>query len=469
MRIARVLVNVRRGAALAALLLLAHPALLSAVDPLKLPPRPVAILMLSAVAVNPATVTGGTQVGGTVTLTQPAPAGGVTVTLQSSNPGVAAVPGSVVIQPGVTSATFLVSTQPVATNPNVVPGTVSVSISGRIGSSTPKTATLTVLPPALLSLTLNPASVAGGVGSTGNLSISGPAPSGGYVITLSSQNAAAAVPASVTVPAKANAAAFPVTTKAVSANTAVPIVAARGVFSTKTATLTVQPPGVASLSFSNSFIDAQYPTDGGYPITGKVKLTAPAPSGGATVELRVTPYWVATPTYPCFPSPTLPATVQIPGGDTQRTFTINTYPGSTSFDVPGGNPYEETAGFKVHASFGGTSISELIGIRTARVVSLSVALASVKGGTSVQGTATLTAPAPALPESCANWVRLTSSNPLVAQVPATVAIPTGADRVTFPITTSAVPQQTTVTIFAYPSKGSGGQGAKQATLTVKPN
>jgi len=113
MRTVRVLVNARLGAALAALLVLAHPGMLSAVDPLKLPPRPVAILMLSAVAVNPATVTGGTQVGGTVTLTRPAPAGGATVTLQSSNPGVAAVPlGGVVVQPGATSSTFVVLTKP---------------------------------------------------------------------------------------------------------------------------------------------------------------------------------------------------------------------------------------------------------------------------------------------------------------------------------------------------------------------
>lgn len=460
------LVNGRRAAALVAALVLAHPAVLSAVDPLKLSPPAVAILFLSAVAVNPSSVTGGAQVGGTVTLSRSAPAGGVTVTLQSSNLGVAGVASSVVVQAGATSATFVVSTQPVATNPNVVPGTVSVSISGRIGSSAPKTATLTVLPPALVSLTLNPASVAGGVGSTGNVSISGPAPSGGYVITLSSQNPAATVPASVTVPAKANAATFPVTTKSVSANTAVPIVAARGIFSTKTSTLTVQPPGVASLSFNNSFIDAQSPTPGGYPITGTVRLTAPAPSGGAAVELRITPYWVATPTYPCFPSPTLPATVQIPGGGTAATFTINTYPGPTSFDLPGGNTYEVTAGFKVHASFGGTSVSENFSVGTNRVVSLSVAPASVKGGTPAQGTATLTAPAPALPESCKNWVRLTSSNSLVAQVPATVAIPTGKSQVTFTITTSAVPQQTPVTIFASPY---GGGGAKQATLTVKPN
>lgn len=425
--------------------------------------QPVAIPILSAVALNLATVLGGTQVGGTVTLIQPAPGGGVTVTLQSSNLDVAAVPGFVVVQPGAMSATFVLSTQAVATNPNVVPGTVSVTISARIGNATPKTSTLTVLPPALVSLALNPASVAGGVGSTGTVSINGPAPSGGYAITLSSQNPAATVPASVTVPKGANAASFSVTTKAVSANTAVPIVAARGVFSTKTATLAVLPPGVASVSLSNSFIDDHVPTEPGYPIAGKVKLTAPAPSGGATVELRVTPNFGTVPAFPCFPTPTLPATVQIPGGDTQRTFAVDSYPGSINFSL-GGGQYHPAGPFKIHASFGGTWVSANFAVRTNRVVSLSVVPASVKGGTPVQGTATLNAPGPALPESCASSVRLTSSNSLVAQVPAPVAIPQGAMQVTFTITTSAVAQQTTVTITAGP-----GYGDKQASLILKPN
>jgi hypothetical protein len=470
MGIGRGLVTSRLTFALVAVLVLAHPAMLSAVEPLKSPPLLTKIPILSAVAVNPATVIGGTQqVAASVTLLQPAPASGATVTLQSSNPGVVAVPASVVVQPGATSATFVVLTRPVATNPNVVPGTVSVAVSGRIGGAPPKTAILTVLPPALLSLTLDPASVTGGVGSAGSVTISGPAPAGGYVITLSSQNQAATVPSSVTVLAGANSATFPVTTRSVSTPTAGAIIAARGVFSTKTAMLTVQPPGVASVTLSNSFINNQYPTDGGYPINGEVKLTAPAPPGGATVQLHVTPTHATTPTYPCFPSPTFPATLQIPAGGTKKSFTIGTSAGSTSFTWAGNVPYTETANFDFHASFGGTTASKQTSIRTNRVVSLSVASASVKGGSSVQGTATLMDEAPPLPASCANVVRLASSNPLVAQVPATVAIPTGQKQIIFPITTSSVPQPIQVTILAYPSYGSGGNGAKEVTLTVKPN
>jgi hypothetical protein len=448
MRIARVLATTLWGVTVGALFLFARSSVVTAVDPLKIPLRPVAIPILSAVTVNPATVMGGTQVGGTVTLIQPASAG-VTVTLQSSNPGVAPVPGSVTVQPGATSATFVVTTQPVATNPNVVPGTVSVTIAGRIGSATPKTATLTVLPPALVSLTLNPASVAGGVTSAGNTAISGPAPAGGYVITLASQNPAATVPPSVTVPSGANAATFTVTTKPVSAHTAVPIVASRGVFSTKTATLTVQPPTVAALSFSPEWFT------GGYATTGAVNLTGPAPSGGANVELRVT-----SPTFSCWPNPTLPASVQVPSGSTAVTFTLNTSPGPTS--------YTSVHAFDMKASFAGKSVSGRVQLMATRVGSLVVAPTNVKGGTPLQGTVglTTTAPASGFPPTCTNLVTLTSSNPLVAQVPATVQIPPGSNQVTFTITTSAVAQQTTVTITANP----GYLGSNpQATLTVKPN
>ena len=66
--------------------------------------------LVSAVTLNPSSVLGGTQVGGTVLLIHPAPAGGVTVKLQSSNPTVAAAPSGVVVQPGTTSATFVVQT-----------------------------------------------------------------------------------------------------------------------------------------------------------------------------------------------------------------------------------------------------------------------------------------------------------------------------------------------------------------------
>src|SRR5205085_9104003 len=85
--------------------------------------------------------------------------------------------------------------------------------------------TLTLNPP-LVGVTVNPAVVVGGVGSTGTVTLGAAPPAGGAVVTLASSNLnAATVPASVTVAAGATIATFAVTTKAVTAATAVTLTA----------------------------------------------------------------------------------------------------------------------------------------------------------------------------------------------------------------------------------------------------
>jgi hypothetical protein len=92
----------------------------------------------------------------------------------------------------------------------------------------------------LSSLTLNPTAVKGGMPSQGTVTLSGPAPDGGVVVTLASNKKAAAVPASVTVPMGATSAHFPVNTKAVLMRNIVTISASyAGVI--KTAKLTLAP------------------------------------------------------------------------------------------------------------------------------------------------------------------------------------------------------------------------------------
>src|SRR5205807_1420725 len=94
----------------------------------------------------------------------------------------------------------------------------------------------------LSTLSLNPTTVTGGDSSTGTVTLSGPAPSGGAQVALSSSDTSVAtVPSSVTVADGATSATFTVRTSAVSASTTVTISATfAGV--TKTASLTVNPP-----------------------------------------------------------------------------------------------------------------------------------------------------------------------------------------------------------------------------------
>lgn len=93
--------------------------------------------------------------------------------------------------------------------------------------------------PSLSSLTLNPSTVMGGSSSLGTVGLSGPAPTGGALVTLASSNGAiAVVPPGVTVAAGATSASFTVTTNRVTATTSVAISGVCGGV-TKTALLTV--------------------------------------------------------------------------------------------------------------------------------------------------------------------------------------------------------------------------------------
>jgi len=95
--------------------------------------------------------------------------------------------------------------------------------------------------PTLSSLAVSPTSVKGGSPSTGTVTLSGPASSGGAVVSLSSDNTAAAtVPASVTVAYGETSATFTVNTSAVTTSTPATISASYA-GATKTTSLTVTP------------------------------------------------------------------------------------------------------------------------------------------------------------------------------------------------------------------------------------
>jgi hypothetical protein len=151
-------------------------------------------------------VTGGNGVTGTVTLTAPAPAGGLVVNLASSNPLVQ-VAGNVTVPAGQTSATFSVTT-------NVVSSLLSAAISASVGGCAGASVSLTVNPIAvsLEGLSLSVGSITGGQSLTGTVMLSGPAPAGGATVNLSVNNPLVSVPATVTVPAGQTSATFAVTT-----------------------------------------------------------------------------------------------------------------------------------------------------------------------------------------------------------------------------------------------------------------
>ena len=380
---------------------------------------------LSSVTVNPASVTGGSPSTGTVTLSGAVPSGGATVTLSSNNTA-ATVPSSVTVSAGSSSATFPITTVAVA-------GNTPVTITGNYNNGT-QTATLTLTPatPSLSSVTVNPTSVTGGSPSTGTVTLSGAAPSGGATVTLSSNNTAATVPSSVTVSAGSSSATFPITTVAVAGNTPVTITGNYN-SGTQTATLTLTP---ATPSLSSVTVNPTSVT-GGSPSTGTVTLSGAAPSGGATVTLSSNNT-----------AATVPSSVTVSAGSSSTTFPI------TTVAVAGNTPVTITGNYN-----SGTQTATLtLTPATPSLSSVTVNPTSVTGGSPSTGTVTLSGAAP----SGGATVTLSSNN-TAATVPSSVTVSAGSSSATFPITTVAVAGNTPVTIT-----GNYNSGTQTATLTLTP-
>jgi hypothetical protein len=159
---------------------------------------------VQAVAVSPAVVAGGQSATLTVRLTAPAPAGGVQVAL-SSDASQASLPATVLVPAGQSSASVQVATSPVAQR---VRATLTAALNGSQTS-----ATLTVNPPAPVSLTLSPSAVPGGQSATATVFLNASAPPEGLWVRISNSNPNRVwTPGSVYVPAGARTVRFTVYT-----------------------------------------------------------------------------------------------------------------------------------------------------------------------------------------------------------------------------------------------------------------
>jgi trimeric autotransporter adhesin len=236
--------------------------------------------VLQSFTLTPSTVIGGATSTGTVTLTGPAPAGGAAVAISLNGGGVVTPINEIDIPAGSNTASVSFTTHPVASS-------TSVTITAAYGGVS-KSATLTILAEALASLVCNPTSVVGGSPSTCKATLTGPAASGGLVVTLSSSSPTlASVPANVTVPAGQTTTNFTMTTKPVTNLTSVTVSASSGGV-TKTATVTLSPAALSQLLVGGlgSYSLGSPPPDPGLIVAGFVALDGPAPSGGADVVLN---------------------------------------------------------------------------------------------------------------------------------------------------------------------------------------
>jgi chitodextrinase len=216
---------------------------------------PVITAPVNSLALNPQDLIGGSPSTGTITLAASSTSG-TTFTLTSNQTSAASVPPSVTVPAGQTTVSFPIST-------SVVTSDTPLLITA---ASTGLTLTNTLVPVAVLGdLLVNPGAVTAGSSATGTIYLNENAPKGGIVVAMATNNGAASVTASVTVPAGSSTVSFPITTSAVTSNTSVTIDASyAGALVTATLTVNVAPPvisGVTAVNITMSGATITWTTD----------------------------------------------------------------------------------------------------------------------------------------------------------------------------------------------------------------
>jgi hypothetical protein len=257
-------------------------------------------------------VTGGQSSIGQIDLSGLSRVGGPTITITSSHPDI--VPPSTVNAPA--SEQLLGFQVPIATKAPAADTDVKLTATdGRYNW----TATLTVRvpppPPVLSGVSVNPGTVVGGNPSTGTVTLSAQQ-SGATTIALSTAAPAnvATLPLSVTVPAGATTATFPISTFAVTETFNMNVFADLAGSPGRQALLMITagatpppPPALSTLSVNPTSLV------GGASSIGTVTLSTAAPAGGATITLSENSTAI-----------TVPASVSVPAGATSATFTLTT-------------------------------------------------------------------------------------------------------------------------------------------------
>jgi hypothetical protein len=367
---------------------------------------------LQSATVTPASVTGGQGSTLRVSLSGPAGAGGLQVTLASSNGAVSGVPASTLIPEGSASVDIPLATTAVASLTTV---TFTATLAG-----INKQAALTVNPPAatLQSAAFLSSTVIGGQAATLRISLSAAAGSGGVTVTLASGNTnAATIAGSVQIPSGSASADVPVTTKTVGSATQVIFTAGLG-STTRQATLTVNPPISVTLGSTALALSS---VTGGTNTTLQISLSQAATSN-TTVSLSSSNPGAAS----------VPGSVSVPAGSSSVQAAVTTSPVGSVTQVV------------ITATLGSVSRQSTLTVNPPALSAVTVSPGAVQGGAPATGTVTLSARAP----SAGVMVTLASGNTAAATVPGSVQIPGGQTSATFAVTTKTVSAATTVNIAA---------------------
>jgi hypothetical protein len=274
---------------------------------------------LSSLTLASPSVPAGGTVTGTVRLTSLAPAGGAVVTLGASTEGQALTPLSVTVPAGALTANFTTTPAP----QTVISRYVLVQAHyGTSGGTQARVLRIDPAPGLPTLLAIGPAGqdVIGGNPGRASVALQIPAPAGGAIVSLTTDNPTYLhVPATVSIPEGNSAVSFAVATSPISGLPTGGFISASAGGITKSIFVNVVPdPNAPPLLQSVSISPASVP--GGTNAIGTVFLRNPAPAGGATVTLSTNALGVANP----------PGVVTVPAGQTSANFTVTTFPVSTT-------------------------------------------------------------------------------------------------------------------------------------------
>jgi hypothetical protein len=385
--------------------------------------------------INPFEITFTDTATGTVTLNGAAPAGGIDVNPITS--GSLSFPTTVNIPEGATSADFTITpTTGAVTSSSVFTVTI------RQGGINMASDTVKIVPVLLDAAEFDgePDEVVGGLDTTLDLTLNGPAPTGGLNVSFVSSNTNAAdAPAAIVIPEGQTSFAVTVPTKAVLLDTETRITAEQVVTGSWTRTvndLTDVLQHHIELTFDPLVISWSDTS------TATVQIPDPAPAGGLTL-------------YPRTGSGiSMPNSVTIPQGSTSVDFTVTPTMGSTTST--------KVYNIRLLKQIGGsypTVEQAYIYIKPLLMTGVVMNPDTVTGGNSSTFTVTMNGPAPA----GGYVIDLYSVNTAAATIQATATIPEGDSTIDVTVNTNVVGSATSSWVVAtqtLPVWGTRGYGAR---------
>ncbi len=281
----------------------------------------------------------------------------------------------------------------------------------------------------LASVIFSPAAITGTAGATatGVVTLAGPAPAGGSVISLASSAALLTVPSAITIPAGQTSASFTAQTSGAVASATTATVTATYGGSSQSGGLTINPPATTLKSISA----ATPTTTGGAVLMGNRIYWQGNAATDQIVALSSSNDLVAS----------VPASETILAGRSSQLFLITTFAVQSDTEVvitaTSADGTVQNATITVTAPPAAAAPAPTL-------VSLTMSPVSLQGGES-STTSTVTLSSAALADT---EIPLSSSNTAVAGVPTIVTVPEGQSQVSFPVSTNQVSVDTQVVIKA---------------------